>query len=214
MLQSSTAQRGVHAPESALQKIDPGTIHCPRQCYLSLSILAYTDFALICGSRNGIAGNREGKGSGGGSPLEQCRHSVATIRNLLRDKSLGYGECRPRATFDYPEHISTWLQTTRQGFIRVYEGSIALSVSKERLKNEKFSPASRRISRTPSGVEVPHPRRPGSRSPGRQPGAGFALLVHWPGDSRPPAGRGLGREDHRPFGARLAKRISRRWGAR
>ena len=59
---------------------------------------------------------------------KQSRRTVATILNLLADQSLRYGECRPKATFDYPEHISTWPQTARQGFIRACEGSIALSV--------------------------------------------------------------------------------------
>ena len=71
---------------------------------------------------------REGKGSRGNFQSEQSRGSVATILNLLADESIRYVECRPRATFEYPEHISTWLQTAGQVFIPVCEGSIALSV--------------------------------------------------------------------------------------
>jgi hypothetical protein len=47
-----------------------------------------------------------------------CRDTVTTIRNQLADESLRFGECRPKAAFDYPEHVST----ERQGFIRVYTG--------------------------------------------------------------------------------------------
>jgi len=71
---------------------------------------------------------REGKGSRGGFQPKQRRRSVATILNPLADESIRHGECRPRAAVYYPEHISKWLQTARQGFIRVCEGSIALSV--------------------------------------------------------------------------------------
>jgi len=71
---------------------------------------------------------RKGKGSRGGFQPKQSRRSVATILNLFADESIRYGDCRPRATCDYPEHISTWPQTARQGFIRVCDGSIALSV--------------------------------------------------------------------------------------
>ena len=61
-----------------------------------------------------------------------ARHSLSRPAKSICAHPGRKGECRPKAAFDYPEHIST----KRQGFIRVYTRSIALFDLKGRLTDD------------------------------------------------------------------------------
>ena len=56
------------------------------------------------------------------SPISGADQTRSRSKQSSQSERAGKYECRPRAAFDYPGHIST----ERQGFTRVYENSVAL----------------------------------------------------------------------------------------